>query len=77
MTKIPAPGKRIRVSTNRQLAPLALESLGDERNERRRRDDADEHEHRNDQRQQRRDGAGDAIRLLLVAAPRASRDTPE
>ena len=54
---------------DRQLALARRESPGAiSVDQQRRREHADEHEHGDDQRQQRRDGAGDAVGLAPLAA---------
>ena len=53
---------------DRQLPLLALESRRDERDEQRRGDDAEQHERARDEREQRRDRAGDARGLLPFLA---------
>ena len=67
ITNMPAPGNRIRVRRIVSSRVSPSKPWRDQRNEHRRRDDADEHEHRHDERQHRADRAGDATRLLVVA----------
>ena len=67
-TSSPAPGKQDPNELDGQLALLAGETWRDGGDQQRRREDADQHEDGDDEREQRADGARDAVGLLPLAA---------